>query len=91
MERNAHKPRQGEPLGEDHAVTLHEHDPRVRWLGLALLLALIAFGAFVRIDTALADRNFDRVHAQGMLKSDPGLGPVIDKVKAARRSARGRK
>jgi Q-cell neuroblast polarisation len=44
-----------------------------RCLGIAALIALIALGSFARIHTALVDPNFDRVHAEGMLKSDPGL------------------
>jgi hypothetical protein len=46
---------------------------RARLLGIAALIALIALGSFARIRTALADPNFDRVHPEGMLKSDPGL------------------
>jgi hypothetical protein len=46
---------------------------RAHWLGALALIALTTFSAVVRIRTALADPNFDRVHAEGMLKSDPGL------------------
>jgi len=46
---------------------------RAHWLGVLTLIALTTFSAIVRIRTAFADPNFDRVHADGMLKSDPGL------------------
>jgi hypothetical protein len=43
-----------------------------RW-GWCAALLLVVFGAFARVRTALADPNFDAVHPEGMLKSDPGL------------------
>jgi hypothetical protein len=43
-----------------------------RWGACAVLL-LVLFGTLVRVRTALADPNFDAVHPEGMLKSDPGL------------------
>ena len=42
-------------------------------LGALGVLALVIFGAGLRVDTALADSNFDAVRPEGMLKSDPGL------------------
>lgn len=42
--------------------------------GIALFLfGAVAFGAAVRVRTALADPNFDARRPEGMLKSDPGL------------------
>lgn len=38
-----------------------------------VLLACVAFGTSLRIDAALGDPNFDPVHPEGLLKSDPAL------------------
>jgi len=46
------------------------------WLRLVLLAWLafaVLWGAWIRIDTALADPNFDAHDARGMLRSDPAL------------------
>jgi len=40
---------------------------------LLALAVLLAFGSWVRIDTALSLPEFDAERAEGMLKSDPGL------------------
>lgn len=73
VEKDAQTARPPESRCEGKTTAALECTPRGRLLGLGLLLLIIAFGAYVRIDTALRDPNFDRVHAEGMLKSDPGL------------------
>ena len=49
----------------------------MRWTrtisAFAVIAGLVAFGSFVRIDTAFSLPEFDKLHAEGMLKSDPGL------------------
>jgi hypothetical protein len=50
-----------------------EHGRRALLAGLAVLIAAIALGAFLRIHTALTDPSFDVHSAKGLLKSDPGL------------------
>ena len=42
-------------------------------LGALGALALVILGSALRLETALADANFDAERAEGMLKSDPGL------------------
>ena len=73
VERDAPASDEERDLGASVHRTAPTSSRRAHWVGIAALLALIAFGALVRIHTAFADPNFDRVHAEGMLKSDPGL------------------
>jgi len=42
-------------------------------MGALGALALVILGSDLRLQTALADSNFDAERAEGMLKSDPGL------------------
>jgi len=44
-----------------------------RLLGLSFALLLVAFGTWVRVDTAVSDPNFDLGRPEGLFKSDPGL------------------
>jgi len=44
-----------------------------RLAALAFLLLTVLWGAWIRVDTALADPNFDAQDARGMLRSDPAL------------------
>jgi hypothetical protein len=46
---------------------------RAHWIGAGVLLATIAFGAAVRIETALSLPAFQAKRPEGMLKSDPAL------------------
>ena len=47
--------------------------PRATLPGWLALLAIVAFGSCVRIETALDDPNFDRADPKGMLRTDPAL------------------
>ena len=45
-----------------------------RWLAALLFLVLaVAWGTWIRVDTALSDPNFDAEDPRGMLRSDPAL------------------
>lgn len=47
--------------------------PRATLPGWLALIAIVVFGAWVRIGTALDDPNFDRRDPTGMLRTDPAL------------------
>src|SRR4051812_22603394 len=46
---------------------------RWRWIGIAAIVGLIAFGAFVRIGTAYRDPTFNRHTSRGYLRTDPAM------------------
>jgi hypothetical protein len=61
--------RRGHEPGRVAAMRRH----RANWIGAGALLATIAFGTAVRIETALSLPAFQAKRPEGMLKSDPAL------------------
>jgi len=60
-----------------------------RLVALGWLAFAVAWGAWIRIDTALADPSFDARDARGMLRSDPALLYYLcDEIGASAREGR---
>lgn len=55
-------------------MAAHAPAGRARWLAARTwLLLAVLWGAWIRVDTALRDPDFDAADARGMLRSDPAL------------------